>query len=286
MRPASRTRVALAAGAVPALVLGLSACGPADTKPVAAQSAAQASAFTDQWNQKTLVPAMRAAIEKQTSVHVSMRTAAGSRVPMSAEGDLALHGKDHPDLVLTMDRTPMGGSAEVRVVRDVLYVSVPPMTPQGKFLELRPGDKSSPLGQLMGQLRDVGPNDPFAALESGLEKVTYVGQDTVQGEQLGHYRLTVDPRTLAKEHGMPHPDGMSYGGGPGSPGDIPRTATFDVWLDGNALVHRVRFDKPHQGSLVVDLTSWGKQVTVQAPPRQDIVKSTGRVPGMPGYSGS
>jgi hypothetical protein len=288
MRPSSRTRVALLSCAVPVLLLGLAACGTTATTTTSSSSgsAAQASTSTDRWDEKTLVPAMKAALERQQSVHVSMRTVGGSRMPMEAEGDVALHGKDHPDVALTMDRTPMGGRAEVRVVGDVLYLSMPPMTPEGKFLELRPGDKSSALGQMMGQMREGHPEDPFAVFESGLREVTYVGQDTVQGGQLGHYRLTVDPGAMAEQHGMHHRSGMTFGGGTGYGGATPRAASFDVWLDDNALVHKVQIEKPRQGSLVVELSDWGTPVRVQAPPRQDVVEDDGRLPGMPGYSRS
>ena len=287
MRPSSRTRVALVSCAVPVLLLGLSACGTTATTATSssADSAAQASTSTDRWDEKTLVPAMKAALERQTSVHVSLRTVGDSRMPMKAEGDVALHGKDHPDLALTMDRTPMGGGAEVRVVGDVLYLSMPPVTSEGKFLELRPGDKTSPFGQMMGQMREDRPEDPFAVFESGLRKVAYVGQDTVQGEQLGHYRLTVDPRAMAEEHGMPHRSGLSFGGGMGY-GGAPRATSFDVWLDDKALVHRVEIEKSRQDSLVVELSDWGRPVTIKAPPRQDVVKYDGSLSGMPGYSRS
>ena len=287
MRPSPRPRVALVSCAVPVLLLGLGACGTtATTTSSSSDSAAQASTSTDRWDEKTLVPAMKAPLERQKSVHVSMRTVGDSRMPMKAEGDVALHGKDHPDIAVTMDRTPMGGRAEVRVVGDVLYLSMPPVTPEGKFLELRPGDKTSPFGQMMGQMREDRPEDPFAVFKSGLRQVTYVGQDTVQGDQLGHYRLTVDPRAMAEEHGMPHRSGMPFDGGMGYGDATPRAASFDVWLDDQALVHRVQIEKPRQGSLVVDLSDWGGPVTIQAPPRQDVVEDDGSLSGMPGYSRS
>lgn len=84
---------------------------------------------------------------------------------------------------------------------------------------------------------------------------------------------------------MPHRSGMSFGGGMGY-GDAPRATSFDVWLDDKALVHRVEIEKPRQGSLVVELSDWGRPVTVQAPPRQDVVKYDGSLSGMPGYSRS
>jgi hypothetical protein len=187
-------------------------------------------------------------------------------------------------MVLTMERTPFGGAAEVRVVDGVLYLSVPPMTPEGKFLEIRPGDKSSPLGGMMpGEMRGVSPDQMFAAFESGLRKVAFVGEDTVQGRQLGHYRLTVDPRAVAKDDHLPHA-GVPHMGGMPESGRVPRTVTFDVWLDSEALVHRVELHKAQQGSLEVDLSHWGEPVTVQAPPKADVVQGAGSWPGLSGSS--
>jgi hypothetical protein len=283
MRPASRTHVALTLVAVPALLLGVSACGTSGTKPVAAHPVAQSSTTTHRWDEKTLLPAMKAAIEKQTSVHVSIRTVGDSRMPMEAQGDVALHGTRRPDAVLTMDRTPMGGSAEVRVVGDALYLSMPPMTEKGKFFELR-GGASSPFGPMAGPMHEAGPGDALAALQSALRGVTYVGQQAVQGEQLSHYRLTLDPRAIAKEHRSAHPGPMGYGAGMGmSPeGRLPGSMSADVWLDANALPHQVRLEKPGRGAVVMELSDWGKPVSIQAPPQQDVVKYNGQWPGAGG----
>jgi hypothetical protein len=277
----SRARIA-AALCLPALLVGATACGAATTS-TASGTAAQASAQTDRWDEKTLVPAMKAAIDKQESAHVTLRSTGGpdgSGAKMNVEGDLSLAGTK-PDMVFTTDRTPFGGPAEMRMVDGVVYVSVPPMTPEGKFLEIRPGDKSSPFGQMLGEMEQATPEDAFKAFEQGLRDVRYVGEDTVRGEQLAHYRLTLDPRAAARAEGGPDSNGMPHSG------RVPREATVDVWLDGDALVHRVRIDKARQGSAVVDLTDWGKPVTVEAPQRSDIVKEISGLPGMmPGTTGS
>lgn len=286
MRSSPRTRSAAMACAVPALLLGLTACGTGDPATYTAERAAQATPAADHWDEQTLVPAMRAALEKQESVHVSLRTLGDSRMPMKAEGDVVLHGKRHPDLAVTLDRTPMGTSAEVRVVGDVLYLSMPPMTPEGKFLEVRPGDESSPFGPMMAGPVGGHSEDPFVALESGLREVTYVGQDTVRGGQVAHYRLTVDPRAMTKDHHGPAGGRMPYFDGYGADRSVPRNVSFDVWLDSRALVQRVRFETPRRGAVVVELSDWGRPVTVEAPPPSDIVRDNGGWSGMPGYSGS
>lgn len=243
------------------------------------QSAAQAASTSPRWDEETLVPAMKTALEKQESVHLTVRADDGSGAPFEGEADVALRD-ERPELVATMDKTPLGGPGEVRVVDGVAYVSMPPMTPEGKFVEIRLDDRSSPFGGMRGMHR-FDPEDAFAAFDAGLRRVEFVGEEEMQGARLGHYQLTVDPRAAAEESGMPgtaEMPGAEHGGS--HMGRVPRTVTFDVWLDRDALVHRVELDKRGQASVVVSLTEWGEPVTVEAPPRGDIVQPSGPWSGM------
>ena len=95
------------------------------------------------------------------------------------------------------------------------------------YAEIRPGDKSSPFAGMAGQMQGVDPRDTFKAFENGLRKVDFVGEESVHGEDLEHYRLTVDFRAAAKAQGMPRMAGM------------PRTVAYDMWLDEDALMRRV-----------------------------------------------
>lgn len=270
MRPVYRSRLAVAVCAVPALLLGLAACGGADATQEPARTVARTSPQGD-WDEKTLVPAMVAAIEDQDSAHLSARATGEPDRSIAAEGDLVLRGKQH-DMALTVKGGPLGaGTAEVRAVGSVLYVSVPGMTPEGKFLEIRRGDEASPFGGMMGAPHEADPQKMMAAFETALEKVRYVGEESVQGQELGHYRLTLDPREVAKSHEMPSGAGMSGLAGTPRTGKLPREVTVDVWLDEDALVHRVELDLPRRGSLAVELSEWGEPVTVEAPPQKDIL---------------
>lgn len=284
MRPTARSRVALAAFAAPALLVGVAACGTAEQAPVSGQSAAQAASTSARWNEETLVPAMKAALEKQDSVHVTVQADDGSGASYDGQADVALRG-ERPELVATTDKTPFGGPAEVRVVDGVAYASMPPLTPEGKFVEIRLDDRSSPFGG-MHEMQELDPEQAFDAFEAGLREVDHVGEETLQGERLGHYRLTVDPRAAAEESGMPRAEEMPGAQGGSHMGRMPREVTFDVWLDRDALVHRLELDKGGQGSAVVSLTDWGEPVSVEAPPRADIVEPSGGWPTMSGHSRS
>lgn len=295
MRPVHRSRAARAVLAVPALLLVMSACGGDDLAPVAGESASEtsssaasgaessdatseaavtedAAAASDDaadeasggsWDEKTLVPAMKAAIEQQETAHFSMNTSAGG-MSLSAKGDMAFRGAQQ-DMAMTMDGSAFGtGSIEMRLVDQVLYLSMPPMTPRGKYVEIRPGDKSSPFAGMAGQMQGVDPRDTFKAFEDGLRKVEFVGEESVHGEDLEHYALTVDFRAAAKAQGMPRMAGM------------PRTVVYDMWLDEDALMRRAEFDMGQQISMVMEMSEWGEPVRITAPSPRQIVEAPGQ----------
>ena len=287
MRSALSSRAARAALAVPALLLVLAACGGDEITPVAGETASdtpsstaaapespestseattdEADAGEGRWDEKTLVPAMKAAIEDQETAHVSMTTISGG-MSMGAEGDLAFRG-DQQDMALTMDGAALGtGNIEMRMVDRVLYLSMPPMTPQGKFVEIRPGDTSSPFAGMTGKMQGLDPRDTFKAFEQGLRRVEFVGEESVGGEDLERYRLTVDLRAAAKAQGMPRTAGM------------PRTVVYDLWLDEDALMRRVEFDMKQQVSMVMEMSKWGEPVDIEA---RDPARSSRRRGGRP-----
>jgi hypothetical protein len=291
-----RPRAARAALAVPAMLLVLAACGGDELEPVAGEPAAASSdsdnsspepepaseavdtesEATDQdstdddgsiadggsWDKRTLVPAMRAAIEDQETAHFFMTTSSGG-MTLNAEGDLAFRGAQQ-DMSMTMDGAAFGtDSIEMRMVDQVLYLSMPPMTPPGKFVEVRPG-AASPFAGMAGQMQGLDPRDTFKAFENGLRKVEFVGEESVHGEDLEHYLLTVDFREAANAQGMPRMAGM------------PRTVAYDMWLDGDALMRRVEFEMAQQISMVMELSEWGEPVSIKAPARRDIVETPGQ----------
>lgn len=290
MRCVPRPRTVLAAVAAPVLLLALSGCGGDAAEPVAAEpersvaetapvepsmsEAAEAAeeALVSQtpeptgpgegtWDEKTLVPAMMAAMADQQTSHFTMTTAGGG-ADVEAEGEMAYRGKTQ-DMAMTMSGATLGAeSMEIRSVDRVVYLSMPPMTPKGKFVEIRPGDTSSPFAGMMDQMQ-VDPRDSVKAFDAGLRKVTYLGEESVHGEDLERYRLSVDFAAVAKAQGMPRMAGM------------PKTVEYDMWLDGQALLRRMEFDLM-QVSMVMEMSEWGEPVSIKAPARKDIVAAPGQ----------
>lgn len=260
----------LAAAATTGLLLGsLAACGGGDAEPAAESPPASASSPAEPESPaaespgtgeavdpEQLLDDMKAAIEEQQSAHLTMEVT-GSSQQMSGEGDVSYAG-DRTEMQLTMSNPDSAGTIEVRLVGQVMYISIPPMTPEGKFVELDLNDPNSPFGDLKG----MTPGDPlqsFEAFDAGLQKVAYIGEEEVDGETLDHYLLTVDAKKAAEAQGQTFQPGM------------PEVVTYDLWLDEQNLMRRIELEQA-QGSLVMTMSDWGEPVTVKAPPAADIMQ--------------
>jgi hypothetical protein len=285
-----RSAPSRAAWAVPVLLVALAGCGGEDPTPAASGTASASAQATEQASEQvtgeadaatgepagseeqaegagtgdvldeaTIVPAMKAAVADQQTARFTMRTGAGAQ-SFTAEGDIAFRGTK-PELALTMDGAAMGmGTIEMRLVDEVMYLSMPPVTPRGKFVEVTGDDEGSPFAGMMAGMSGVDPRTTFAAFEAGLRKVSYVGTEPVDGEQLDHYRLTVDVASAAKAQKMPTTTGM------------PENVVYDLWLDDEALMRRVEHTMTQDVSLVMEMSGWGEPVTIEAPRRADIVE--------------
>ncbi len=214
-------------------------------------------------NTKTFLPALKAGVEGKTSAHVTMDlTAAGQS--MTVEGDTRLDEAD-PAMMLTMNGAAFGESTvEMRLVDDLVYMSIPPMTPRGKFIKVDPKDKSNPLGASMGNLTDqMDPLSTFDAFDAGLRNVKYVGEESVSGENLDRYRVSVDFPAASRAQGQPVVPGM------------PKIVRYDIWLDDENLMRRMAFDLGQQVSMEMTASQWGDPVSVEAPPANNVVQGPG-----------
>ncbi|MGA9745960.1 MAG: LppX_LprAFG lipoprotein [Nocardioides sp.] len=287
------TRV-LSGVAVSALLVTLAACGGGDTETAeespGSDTASSAPAESEEspeveeaeptdeegasggYDSAALLDAMKAAIADNESAHVTMEMTGGGQA-MSGEGDVSYAG-DSTSMQMTMQIPQMGGGdMEMRMLGGVMYMSIPPMTPTGKFIKIDTNDPNSPFGDLGG----VSQGDPLAtfdAFDAGLQEAEYVGVEDVDGEQLDHYLLTVDAKKAAKAQGQPYQQGM------------PETITYDMWIDDSDLMRRIEFDlgafggdAAGAGGMVMTMSDWGKPVSVKAPPANAIVEMPGAPTG-------
>jgi hypothetical protein len=286
MLASSRVRRLLAALVVPFLFGALTSCGtddeqtPADA-PAASGSPAEPDAPAegeeqeaekadpeeteapdsgDELNTQTFLPALRAAATDNQSAHMVMDIDAGPG-SLTAEGDIR-YG-ENPAMAMTMEGPSFGGNEmEMRVVDGLMYMSLPPMTPPGKFIKVDPSDPNDPMGASMGSLAtQMDLETTFASFEAGLRRVELVGAESVSGEDLDRYQVSVDAAAASEAQGQPAAPGM------------PETIVYDIWLDDDDLMRKLGFELGGQVSMNATMSQWGEPVTVAVPPANKIVKA-------------
>lgn len=278
-----RIRKAIAtAGVLAASLASLTACnGDAATKADASASSrpapassspadeASASASEDATPEESsatpltkdeLIDAITVGQMKAGSAHVSMTM--GGASAMTADGDVSYRGST-PEMQMTMSMGQMGGGKmELRYVGKVLYMSIPQVTPAGKFVKIDPRDKSNPMSKSFGNLSEqMDPLSSIKAMKAGVRDVRYVGPESVDGQDADHYVVTVDSAALMKSMGEKTVAGM------------PKTLTYDMWLNDQDLLSRMQFDL---SGLQMDMrmSQWGEPVHVAAPPAGKLVDAS------------
>ena len=247
---------------LPVLAL-TAACGgeeePAESSSgsESSESSESASESSDQpYDAKTVIPAMQEALGEATSARIQMDLS--GQAEMSMDGQMAM-GEEFEDGTMEMTIDIQGQRLDMRLVDGLIYVSGPPATPAGKWLEVDPQDPQDPLAQQFAGLTQSGDlNTTFDAFKAGLRDVEYVGEEEIDGEATDHYVFTVDSAKAAEAQGQPAAPGM------------PETLDYDVWLTQDDLMRRVSFDLgPVKAE--VNATDWGDPVNVEAPAPGDIV---------------
>jgi hypothetical protein len=228
--------------------------------PTPSSSADEEPPTGEGYDAKQLLAAMKAAVRKNESTHLTLAVGGGGR-SMTGEGDVSYAG-DTTVMQMTL-RAPQlsDGTLEMRLVDGVMYLAMPPMTPKGKFVELDTSNPNGPFGDL-GSLFQGDPLATFDAFDAGLKKVRYVGPETVDGEDMDHYVLTVDGKAAARAQGIT--TGMP----------VPKTVTYDLWLDHDDLMRRVQYSV-QGGRILLTMSDWGEPVTVKAPPRSAVMQLPG-----------
>lgn len=260
---------ALAASVVISLTVVLGGCGngaqPTDsaaagtpsapTTPAASPTAAGAAA--DNLTVASFVPATRKAMANLSVIRMSVRMNTGSQPATTMTGVVKPGGKGAMSMVIN-DPSMGGGQSKLVFVNNLLYMSMPGLTPKGKYVKVDPKD-SDPLALALRDMAgEMNPNSTFAAFQAGLTKVSFVKRETVGKEQMAHYRLTVNARNALKAQGKAVPKG------------IPATFDYDVWLDSHNMMRKVMFEAGDVKSLTT-VTPGGDASTIKAPAASDIV---------------
>ncbi|HSU73557.1 MAG TPA: DUF6612 family protein [Terrabacter sp.] len=259
-------RIAAAAIVLPA-VLGVAACGKAESPAPAAGttqagSTAAATTTTDApaagqpyKDKASFVAAMKAAGKDTTTAHVTMdMDAAGQKI--SIAGDTKVDPKN-PAMKMTMN-LGSSGKVDLLLVDKKVYMKGVPNLPAGKWAVI---DSSSAMGkQLMQSLGQADPTKMYDQFGAAVKDVKFVGEDTVDGDKTWKYDLTVD--TTAMQAQLPA----------GQQTKMPATIDYTVWLDEQDHLRKVTFDL---SGVKADMTmsKYGEPIDVTAPAAADTVKA-------------
>jgi hypothetical protein len=193
---------------------------------------------------------------------------------VAIEGDLAVKGEMLKDVAARLEVTSAlpRASATVLLTDGKAYLKtsgLPMPTKSSKpWLEADLTGAGSPVAThyktMMSQL------DPALLVKAfrATTQVKRVGPAKVAGVDTTHYAVTVDTAKVLRLLAMQE---MSESHAQEAQKYLPKTFTYDVWLD--SAQRPVRIKAAYSG-VAVDLTftSWGQPVSVQAPPASQVSK--------------
>ena len=111
----------------------------------------------------------------------------------------------------------------------------------------------------LGELLEGGdPTKIFKSFDSSLASVKFVRTETIGGQKLDRYAVTVNTAKALAAQGKKVPAG------------VPKTLTYSMWMDKSHLVRRLSFDLAGV-SMVMTMSDYNKPVSITAPPASKIV---------------
>ena len=285
MRTSHRRRLALAAAALPLTLAALTGCGsdegesasdetsssassPAESESAtpeadaSASSSAETPAEGEEVDPAEFAEQYQAAFEKETTAHMRMETAGSAS--FSAEGDID-YSTNPPAMTMTMTGPMAEEAIDIRLVDGTFYMAMPGS--KGKFYRFDLDDPNNPLGPDFAKQLD--PANAFAQFEDAIKTVTFVGEESVDGEDMRRYTLVVDGTKITGAAGAQVPKGA-----------LPAELSYDAWFDGEGFFRKMTSDLGQAGTLTMTVDDWGKDVTVEAPPASQVTT----MPGMPSMS--
>jgi hypothetical protein len=265
----SRSLAALAAGSL--LVATLAGCGSDDKAKDASSKASSSPSVTTptptqnadatdptagvtpaapgaRLTKDNLVATMVAAMREKKTAHMTMEL--GSSI--GADADIRYSGSG-TDMKMSMDMGPT--KAVVILVDGVMYMQ---QSAGGKYLKI---DKSDPaMGSLLDQMAAMGPESSISAMKGAVEKVEYAGKKSIDGDETDLYHVTVDTAAVAK----------GLGGMAGAAGSLPKSVTYDLYVDHDHLMRKVVMTVSKQ-TVTMTVSKWGEPVDITAPPASQVM---------------
>jgi LppX_LprAFG lipoprotein len=269
MRRSLTLRRSLAALALPLLLGGLAACGSDDEAPEPAASSSsatesQAPSDTESGEEvdaADFIDDLQAGLKASTTAKMTMHMDMGGQA-IHSDGAVD-YTTTPPQMAMTMESPALADqSIEMRLVDEVLYMNMGQLT-NNKFVSYDLSDANS-LPPGMDQLTStMNPLAAFDSFEEGVQSVTFVGDENVEGEQLGHYEIEVDTSKIEQFKDLQ------------TQTELPKTVTYDVWLDDQNRMRKMTFEMPMGAAPVMmelAFSDWGEPVDIAAPPASEIVE--------------
>ena len=198
----------------------------------------------------------RDGVENSTTGHMTMTTGF-SGMSIDAEGDVD-YRTDPPSMAVAMTIPSMGGDIDMRFVDGIFYMNMGQAS-QNKFIKLDPADPNSPMGDVGELTESMDPVRSFEQFAAGLDKVVYVGEEDVDGDETDHYVLTLDTTKI---------ESLKDAGTAG----IPKELEYDIWLDEENRMRQVLIDMGTNGQIDMNIEDWGEDVEIEAPAANEIVQ--------------
>jgi hypothetical protein len=253
-----------AALVVPAVLLG-GACGQADQTGTAGNpttSQAPAPTGSSAGSTPTGATGEAGAVHQDRAAFVEAvkkgtSSVSSARVSMKMEGEgqqISLEGVTKiaadPAMQLTMEMA--GLDLEMIVLDGDVFIKGMPGAKEGKWARF---DKDSEVAKTMLESASAAdPNAMFEDFEKVVTAVKHIGPETVDGEEMQKYELTMDPKAAGDAEGANLPDEMTY----------------LVWLDGKDRMRKVTFDL--QGIKAdIRMDKYDEPVNIKAPAASDVV---------------
>ncbi|MFI5709956.1 hypothetical protein [Kribbella sp. NPDC051620] len=269
-----RNRAVAAAIALP-MILGIAACGDKDTagggatQPTQTQSTSAPVTSSTPEASTPAPPVEEPAHLTNASFIPTLKSATGkaksftSKMTMTVGGQkiTATSSQTTSPLAMKMDMVnPMvGGAMQMILVKSNLYISIPKQTGAGKYIQLNLKNSSDPTVKSFGSiLESADPTKSYQGWEKALSGVKFVKSETIGGQKLDRYDVTVDTAKSLKAAGQPVPKG------------VPKSLVYSVWMGSDKLIYQMKFAMAGV-DMQMTMSDYNKPVAIAAPPASKIV---------------
>ena len=267
-RPHVRARRALAAGVVvPLLAAGLASCASDDAtaggKATASDSATESTEAADETpssqpageevDATQFADDLAAAYDSLTTAKVSLNFDGPATIVSSGVVD---YRGDSPALKMSVEGAyGTGTTSEVILLDKKMYLQI--AGKNAKYLEVDLSDPDNPLASSVGDMAAIDPRATIEAFTENVKSVSKIGPEDIDGTPTTHYVLVADTKALGDQLGK-------------EATDLPESLTYDMWLDEEGRPRRIQADLGDQGSMKTDMTDYGSDVSIEAPPADQV----------------